>query len=62
MKNWRWTLWLVSIASVGGLVHGWGNGLFFPCGPIDRYLHLCDCSVIGRFEGTVVEASVTSGD
>lgn len=60
MKRW-WSVWVVSIASVGGLVYGWGEGLFFPCGPIDRYLHLSNCAIIGHWDGTVVEALVTSG-
>ena len=62
MKRWQWGLWTGAIAAIGGLVYGWGNGLFFPCGSIDRFVRLSHCAVIGHWDETVVEAVVSGGD
>jgi hypothetical protein len=62
MRAWRWGAWIGGVAALGGLVYGWGNGLFFPCGSIDRYLRLSNCAVIGHWDETMVEALVAAGD
>ena len=60
MRRSRLALITISVAAIGGLIYGWGNGIFFPCGSVDRYLHLSNCSVIDHLDETVVEALVRS--
>lgn len=58
MRLWRSGLVVVGILGAGALVYGWGQGLFFPCGSIDRYLRMSNCAVIARWDDTMVEALV----
>lgn len=37
---------LAVIAAVGGVIYGWGIGLFYPCGPVDKVFSSGACRIL----------------
>lgn len=37
-------------------IYSWGQGYFYPCGPLDRFFQLSNCTVIAHWSHTIVEA------
>jgi hypothetical protein len=50
------------VAAIGGLVYGWGTGLFFPCGPLDRFINTSNCRILAHWENTEIEAVLTRAE
>jgi hypothetical protein len=56
MRIWRVLVPVMVVLALGGVVYGWGNGLFYPCGPLDRILSMSQCRVLVGFDATQPQA------
>ena len=50
MRIWTGVASIAGAVAAGGLVYGWGIGLFYPCGPLDRLMRVSDCHILTTFE------------
>lgn len=47
---------LATIIIAAGAIYGWGVGIFYPCGPLDRFTRTSDCRILTSFDAAQLQA------